>query len=256
MADAMMKISSGQRINSAKDDASGLAIMEKMEAQIRGLDKGIDNTLDMKNLAVTAEGGLAGIDDSLQRVRELTIQAGSGIYTDSDRSIIQSEIDQLLRGINDIAKNTEFNAQKLLDGSFTNKNTASGPDGRGTTVNIPDMTTFAIGLQGYNVTNMKVSNPDEGPDSLKSNLNKLDGAMASVSEARSYLGAIENGFDYTVNSNSTAMLNLAASKSRIADLDFAKGVSDMEKGRVLTEMSIYNQKNQQNMLRNQYSLLM
>ncbi|MDR1664255.1 MAG: flagellin [Clostridiales bacterium] len=243
MSDAMLKLSTMKRVNSASDDAAGLAIMEKMEGQIRGIDRGTDNTLDMKNLVRTAEGGLSGIEDSLQRVRELSVQASNGIYTDSDRQLIQNEVSQLMDGINDVAKNTEFNGQKLLDGSFTEKHTASSADGSGADVTIPNMDAIAIGLDGFDVSK---GNFDIGT---------IDKALSLVSSARSTLGAMENRFDYTVNSNNVMMLNQVAAKSRIADLDMAKGVSDMEKGRVLNEMAIYNQRQQQERARMPLSLL-
>jgi len=265
MSDAMTKLSTMKRINSAADDASGLAIMEKMESQVRGLDQGTDNTLDMKNLVSTAEGALSSIDDGLQRVRELSVQAANGIYNDSDRALIQNEVSQLIQGISSVAKDTEFNKQKLLDGSFTNKNTASSPDGTGASISLPDMGPLALGLQGYNVTDpvtRNVQTQDENGNlssqSVQSygDLDTIDNAISFVNSTRSYIGAIENRFDHTVNSNNISMLNLAASKSRIADLDAAKGASDLNKARILSEMSAYNQRNQQDRMKTQLSFLM
>jgi flagellin-like hook-associated protein FlgL len=113
-------------------------------------------------------------------------------------------------------------------------------------------TTYEDAMQVYQ---NKLKEWIDDPNSLDSRLNTIDSAMASVNDTRAKLGALENRFDYTVNSNSVASLNLAASKSRIIDLDAAKGVSDLEKARVLQEMSVYNQKNQMDMMRNQFSLL-
>jgi len=247
---AMTKLSTMQKVNSAADDASGLAIAQKIESQIRGLDQGIDNTLDMQNLVRTAEGGLSAIDDGLQRIRELSVQASNGIYNDSDRAILQNEIEQLKQGINDVARNTQFNAQNLLDGSFANKNTASYPNGTGATVSIPDMTMLGLGLQSYDVSQAGKTVQD-GVDANNVpkykyepgfDIGAVDRAMASVSEVRSYLGAMDNRFDHTVNSNSITMLNQAAAKSRIVDLDVAKGVTDLERARILNETQIYMQK--------------
>ena len=230
--ESFIRLNTMRRVNSAADDAAGLAIMEKMESQIRGLDQGIDNTLDMKNLINTAEGGLSTINDSLQRIRELSIQAANGIYTDEDRALIQTEVNQLIQGIESMASQTEFNNMPLLDGSFTDKNTASYPDGTGATVNIPDMRSLALGLQGYDVS------------SGSFDLSVIDNAMASVNATRSYLGAMSNRADHTVNSNSITMLNQAAAQSRIADLDVARGINDYNRDRILTQAQIYMQRNQ------------
>jgi flagellin len=243
MGDIMMKLSAMKRINSAADDAAGLAIAEKIETQIRGLEKGSDNTLDMKNLAKTAEGGLSVIDDSLQRIRELGVQAKNGTYTDEDRALMQMEVDQLVDGINQIAKGTEFNNQALLDGSFQNRNTASSPSGTGALVSIPDMSAAALGIGAFDVTKADFD------------LRDVDKAISSVNTARSYLGSMENRFDYTVSSNSITMLNQAAAKSLIADLDVAKGVNDLNRERILNDTRVFMQKNQQESAVSSLSLL-
>ena len=154
---SMMRISTGQRINSAADDAAGLAISERLTAQIRGLDRGTQNVMDMQNLVNTAEGGLSNISDSLHRVRELTVQAQNGVLTDSDRQNIQFEIDQLLNEIDSATQRTEFNGQRLLDGSFSREDgrglhTAADASGRGPTVNIGNMSaSMLLGPESFNV---------------------------------------------------------------------------------------------------------
>ena len=235
MQDTMMRLSTMKRINSAADDAAGLAIAEKMESQIRGLDRGSQNTEDMRNLVRTAEGGLSVINDGLQRIRELGVQASNGIYTESDRELMQMEVDQIAMGINDIARGTQFNNQNLLDGSFVNRNTASSPDGTGALVSISDMSTLALGIKNFDVT--------KGPGTFS--LDDVDRAIGQVSQTRSYLGSMENRFDYTISSNSVTMLNQAAAKSRIADLDVAKGISDYNKERILNDARLFMQKNKQ-----------
>jgi flagellin len=242
MDPAMMKMATMQRVNSAADDAAGLAIMEKIETQIRGLEKGNDNTLDMKNLVKTAEGGLSTIDDSLQRIRELSVQASNGIYNDEDRALIQQEVSQMLQHIDSVAKDTQFNNMKLLDGSFTDKHTASYADGSGATVSIDDMSTSNLGIQGFDVTK-------------EIDLGAIDKALSQVASQRSTLGAMENRFDHTVNANSITLLNQAAAKSRIADLDVAKGMMDVNRARILNETQIYTQKMQQQSAGNTLSLL-
>jgi len=251
MSDAMVKLSSMNRINSAADDAAGLAVAQALEAQIRGLDKGTDNTLDMQNLVKTAEGGLASIDDGLQRIRELTVQASNGIYNDSDRALIQMEIDQMIQGINDVARNTEFNNKKLLDGSFVNQHTASYADASGASVTIPDMSGIARMLSGYSVEGTDAS----GKPNAVEMLGKVDDAMAQVSNTRAYLGAVSNKFDHTVNSNSITMLNQASAKSRITDLDVAKATTDLSRDNTVNQYRAFMQKQQQQQNNTLLSLL-
>jgi flagellin len=148
---SMFRLSTMQRINSARDDAAGLAIANAIETQVRGLDVGTRNTLDMQNLVNTAEGGISTISDAIQRMRELTIQASSGIMTDEQRQLIQHEVSQLADHVNMAARTTQFNGMNLLDGSFTNAHTASDAMGRGATVSIPDMSAIGLGLQNFNV---------------------------------------------------------------------------------------------------------
>jgi len=243
MSSAMIKLASMKRINTAADDAAGLAIAEKLDTQVRGLEKGIDNTLDMKNLVTTAEGGLSTIHDSLQRIRELSVQAANGIYTDDDKKLIQQEIVQLKEHINGVTQQTQFNNMNLLDGTFVNKHTASSADGSGPNISIPAMDTLTLGIKNFDVTK-------------DFNINDIDSAISNVSSARSYLGAMANRLDYNVSSNSISMLNQAAAKSRILDLDVAKGVADVNRDRILNEAQIYSQKRAMEQMSNGLSLLL
>ena len=154
---SMIRISTGQRINSAADDAAGLAISERMTAQITGLDRATQNVQDMQNLVRTAEGGLTNISDSLQRIRELTVQSMNGILTDADRQNIQFEIDALIQEIDDVTQRTEFNTMRLLDGSFSAEDgrglhTSADAMGRGPTVHIGNMNAaMLLGPQPYDL---------------------------------------------------------------------------------------------------------
>lgn len=228
-----MRLASGNRINSAADDAAGAAVIERMQAQINGLRQGIDNVSDMRNLVRTAEGGLDAVNDGLQRARELSLQASNGILTDAQRGIIQNEIDNIMQGIGDTIQNTEFNEQRLLDGTFSDMHTAASPDGSGMTVTIPEMSVEALGLDGYDVT---------GDFSLDT----IDAAMNIVNATRADLGAISNRFEHTMTSNDISALNLAASRSRFADADMAREFSQMERVRLLEEFQImmFNQETQ------------
>ncbi len=240
----MLNISTGNRLNTAANDAAGLAIAEKMNSQIRGLEQGTRNTEDMQNLVTTAEAAMGSISENLQRMRELSIQAANGTLTNSDKALIQEEVNQLKQGISDMVNNTQFNNKQLLNGTFQNQNTASQANGLGMKVSIPNMSLDTLGITNFDVTNPA------------SDVGQIDAAIEKVSEARSQLGAVSNTFSHTINSNSIASLNQAASRSRIADTDIPKAVSDLNKNRMLNQMQILMQnKEQENMQTNQMSLI-
>jgi len=207
------------------DDPAGAAIAETMTAQIRGLEQGSANTADMGNLVRTAEGALSTVTDGLQRVSELTVQAQNGIMTDSDRAIIQNEVNQILENVGGTARETQFNNINILDGSFADRNTASGADGTGMQITIGDMSVDALGLEGFNV-----SDPNA--------LDILSQAMDTVASQRSELGAISNTFQHTISSTDITSLNLQAARSGIVDTDYARAVSDQRRDQVMEEYRV------------------
>lgn len=232
MQSNLQRLSTGQRINSASDDAAGLAIAEKLLANINGLDQGIRNTQDMSNLVSTAEGGLSGLSDSLQRVRELTVQAGNGTLSESGRAIIQGEIEQIMGDIGDQVSRLQFNNQSLLDGSFENQNTASWSDGTGQQVSIPSVSVDSLGLEGFSVLN--------GID-----LGAIDSAISQVGSARAGLGAMSNRMDSTIQSSSIALLNLASARSTIVDTDMARTSSNVQRNNLMQEYRMFMQRSEQ-----------
>lgn len=232
MSPAMQRLASGNRINSAADDAAGLAIMETMTAELRGLDQGTSNTLDMQNLVTTADGGLDTVGDSLNRIRELSVQALNDTNTPANRQMIQNEITQLADHIQSTVSNVEFNGRNLLDGSAQGLNTASGPDGTGATVSINDMSSLAQAVANFNVTG-------------SFNLNDIDDALTEVNSQRAELGAMMNRFDHTANANSVTSLNMADARSRIADADMAAEMAQLSQERVINEMEVLMQQQQQ-----------
>ncbi|WP_250278465.1 flagellin [[Clostridium] colinum] len=234
------RLSSGKKINKAGDDAAGLAIAEKMNALIQGIGKGVNNTYDMQNALKTADGALGSIGDSLQRVRELSLQASSGILSDSDKKIIQEEINQTLASINDMSNNTQFNGQNLLDGSFKDKNVAMNQDGSGTTISIGAVNTDSLGLGNFSVMGDKID------------IDAIDKAINDVSTARVQIGAQINRFDYDISSNSNSELNTIQSKSKISDADMAKESIDRSTNKVLIQYGIFAQKNKTH---TQYNML-
>jgi flagellin len=206
-----------------------------METQIRGFEQGIDNTQDMQNLINTAEGALQGISENLNRIRELTIQAANGTNSASDRQLIQTEIDQLVNEIGDVANRAQFNQIDLLNGTTGDLPTASAADGSGPTVSLPDMSQLADDLRSINVVTGNIND----------NLDIIDQAQNNVSAARAELGTMSNRMDHTINSNSITMLNQAASKSRIADADMGKETTDSSRDQVINDMQILMQRQQQ-----------
>ncbi|POX35128.1 flagellin Hag [Bacillus sp. Ru63] len=234
----MEKLSSGLRINRAGDDAAGLAISEKMRGQIRGLEMASKNSQDGISLIQTAEGALTETHSILQRVRELTVQAGNTGTQDAttDLQAIQDEIDNLLDEVDGISQRTAFNGKNLLDGTQTNGFTfqIGANKGQQLTVNIGDMSTAATGLDmlkaDYKVTTATAANTD-------ALLTKVDSAINKVSSERGKLGAVQNRLEHTINNLSASGENLTAAESRIRDVDMAKEMSEFTKNNILSQAS-------------------
>lgn len=227
------QLSSGKRINSASDDAAGLAIAQKLLTQSNGYDAGWRNAATSQDMVNVADGGLSSITESLQRIRELGVQASNtAIYGDSERKMMQQEIDQLKESITDAAKNTRFNTMNLLDGSMGSSHVASNPDGSGMDINMPNATLEALGIADFDVTG-------------DFDLSVIDEALDKVSSARGDVGATYNRLSYTMNYNSYASLNTTASRSRIEDLDMPKAISDMQKNNLLEQYRLMMQKKQE-----------
>lgn len=226
--DAYTRISTGIQINSAADSPAGLSIVSKMESQTAGLKQGIENTASMNDLSKTAEGALDSINENLGRIRELAVSASNGILTDSDKSIIQGEIDELKKGITDVAKNTEFNTIKLLDGSFADKETAINPDGTGKQISISSATLENLGIEDFDVTG-------------SFDISTIDGALEQVSESRSSLGSISNAFDHAISNSQNSVINLTSAKSNIEDADIVLEVSNMKREKILEQYKQFTQ---------------
>lgn len=223
-------LSSGKRISSAADDAAGLTISEKLETQSNGYDVGKDNAATSQNMLNVADGALASITDSLQRMRELSIQAANdAVYGDSEKSAIQQEIEQLKQGISDIAKNTQFNTMNLLDGTMKTSNVATNSNGFGMQINMPNATLEALGIADYDVTK-------------DFDISKIDDALDKVTSSRTGLGAASNRLDYLMNYNSYASFNLTASKSKLEDLDIPKAITEKRKNEILEQYQIMMKK--------------
>lgn len=247
LAKSTEKLSSGYRINRAADDAAGLAISEKMRAQVRGLNRASDNAQDGISLIQTAEGAMDQQHAILQRARELVVQAGNtGVLDDGQTSgsgdddfqKIQDELNELQKEFTRINEQTEFNKKKLLDGTYTDQYLQVGANddqGISVTINKTDWTapTVTGGAAG------------SGSNLLKDN---IDEAIKSVTTERSKLGAIQNRLEYTVKVDDNTAENMQAAESRIRDTDMADEMTRFSKESILQQAatSMLAQANQAN----------
>lgn len=224
---AIEKLSSGLRINRAGDDAAGLAISEKMRSQIRGLNQGSTNAQDGISLVQTTEGALTETHSMLQRLKTLAVQSSNGTYTDSDRALIQKEVDQLTTEITRIASQTEFNGLNVLskDGQ-TVKFQVGNKDGQ--TISV---TMKAMDAKTLNLDKLDMSTSTKAPTTLTT----IEAAIKTVSEHRATLGAVQNRLEHTIASTDTTSENLQASESRIRDTDMAKEMMEYTKSNILTQ---------------------
>lgn len=234
----MQKLSSGMRINRAGDDASGLAVSEKMRSQVQGLRQAERNTEDGISLIQTTEGYLQTVNDVLQRIRVLSVQAANGIYTAEDRQMIQVEISQLVDEVDRVASQAEFNKMKLFDGSFARGSRISsmwfhiGPNQhQRERVYIQTMTAQALGLRERDGSMVKLSTPEWANETI----GKADAALTMVNKQRADLGAYQNRMEHTAKGLMVAYENTQASESRIRDADMAESSVNFTKNQVLVQ---------------------
>lgn len=228
------RLSSGKRINSAADDAAGLAISEKMKAQINGLSQAQRNAQDAVSLVQTAEGGLKESHSILQRLRELAVQSANDTYTDSDRKEIQIEVDQLVEELTSIGEYTQFNTKSLLDGSFDGQFQVGANQGQTLGLQIADMRAEALGLVDGSGNLVKLADRN----SASAAISVFDNAISKVSSERAKLGAVQNRFGHIINNLSTTETNLIAAESRISNVDMAREIMNMVRYQILVQAGI------------------
>jgi flagellin len=239
---SLEKLSSGFRINRAGDDASGLAISEKMKAQIKGLEQASANAQDAISLVQTAEGATTEIHNMLNRMVELATKAANGTYdTDVDRQAIQDEVDSLVAEIDRITTSTNFNNTKLLDGSL---------DTTPLTLQIGAETTdtITVGVAALDSAGLTINSLDlKTVTGANAAIATVKTAINTVSTERAELGAIQNRLEYTINNLDTTAENMTAANSRIRDTDMAKEMMNYTKMNVLTQaaQAMLAQANQQ-----------
>lgn len=254
---AMQRLSSGLRVNSAKDDAAGLAISNRMTSQIRGLNQAVRNANDGISLAQTAEGALQETTNLLQRMRELAVQSSNDTNSSEDRASLQAEVSQLIEELDRIASTTKFNGRGLLNGSTNAAQFQVGADANQTiSITIAQVSAGALGnyvaaagsgstatpATGVTIASVTVSTATDAQAAIGS----IDAAIGQIDTIRGDLGAVQNRFESTISNLSNISENLSAARSRILDADIAQETSNMTKYNILQQagVSILAQANQ------------
>ncbi|MBI9103404.1 MAG: flagellin [Spirochaetales bacterium] len=243
VAGNMQKLSSGLRINKAGDDASGLAVSEKMRSQIRGLNKASENAENGISFIQSTEGYLQETQDILQRMRELSVQSSNGIYTEEDRMQIQVEVSQLVDEIDRIASHAQFNGMNMLTGRFaaeTGENTVTASMWFHIGANMDQRERINIGTmtsEGLKIRDVgsKEFVSLESPEDANRTIGVLDMALQKVNKQRADLGAYQNRLEHAVNGLNVGAENLQAAESRIRDTDMATEMVEYTKNQILTQ---------------------
>lgn len=239
---SMEKLSSGERINKASDDAAGLAISEKMRAQIRGLNQASKNVQNGVSFIQVASGYLAETTDILQRIRELAVQSANGIFSDEDRAQVAVEVSQLVAEVDRIASSAQFNGMNLLTGRFSRDSDIVMQFQIGANVDqsirayIGTMTATALGLkgmQGEEANIISIGSPDEANQTLST----IDEALKNVNKQRADLGAYQNRMEMAQKGIDIAAENTQAAESRIRDTDMASEMVEYTKNQILSQVS-------------------
>jgi flagellin len=234
LATSMQRLSSGLRINSAKDDAAGLAIATRMDSQFRGMNVAVRNANDGISLAQTAEGGLQTVTDMLQRMRELAVQASNGTNSGSDLSALNTEYTQLSTEIGRTLSAVQFNGQQLLNTSTSFSFQVGANNGQVITVDASSMN-VASGDLSLATTGAASGLDTSTPSANGGNISALDAALTAVNTTRANLGAVQSRFTNTINFLQSAAENQAAAKGRIMDADFATETSNLSRSQILQQ---------------------
>ena len=239
---SMEKLSSGERINKAGNDASGLAVSEKMRSQIRGLNQASRNIGDAVSFIQVSEGYLTETTDILQRIRELAVQSANGIFSDEDRAQVAVEVSQLVAEVDRIASSAQFNGMNLLTGRFSRDSDIVMQFQIGANVDqnirayIGTMTATALGLkgmQGEEANIISIGSPDEANQTLST----IDEALKNVNKQRADLGAYQNRMEMAQKGINIAAENTQAAESRIRDTDMASEMVEYTKNQILSQVS-------------------
>ena len=254
---SMEKLSSGLRINSAADDASGLAISEKMGAQISSLKQASANAKDAVSFLETADGYLSQSTDIVQKMRDLVLKAqNTGVLTETENKAISSELASLRNELDRIGNTAEFNTKKMFDGSLAEKGAtfqigASANPADSITVKLADMTSKGLAGDGKDELSIDISSQEAMNETLKG----LDDALQKITDQRANIGATENRLEYTMKNLATTTTNLSAAQSRIKDVDMAQEIVNYTKQSMLNQVSLSMLSQANSQARNVLSLL-
>lgn len=227
---ALQALSSGSSINSAADNAAGLAQSTSYSVQLSGTAQAMNNAQNGISMLETASGALGQINQGLQDIRTLTVQAGNGALSASDRQMIQSQIGQITQGINQIAGTTQFNGQNLLDGSVSNLTLQVGGNaGQTQNIQLGNLSGSALGISGVDVTTAA---------GQAAALSSLDSAIQQVSSQSASIGAAQSSLSSVMSNQATAYNNLAAAKSQISDTNYAQTTSSLTQSNVQRQASL------------------
>ena len=237
----MNALASGKRINSAKDDASGLAVSTKMKSMIKGLNQASRNIADGSSMLNVASGYLQETTDILQRIRELAVQSSNGIYSDEQRSMIQIEVSQLVSEIDRIASSATFNGLQLFTGRFANGNESitlhiGSQTDQQISFNLEAATSESFGLKNVQGSgeSLSISSPDEANMAIAT----VDEALLRVSKSQALIGANQNRMEVAKKGIDIAAENMAAANSRIEDTDMAEKIVELSKNQILSQSSL------------------
>ncbi len=242
LAMSMQRLSSGLRVNSAKDDAAGLAIAERMTAQVRGMSTSIRNANDGISMAQTAEGALGKVSDSLQRMRELSVQAANATNSDSDKNSLDKEFGELAKEIQRVLGGTSFNGQHMLGADAkafqfqVGANTSSNDAIDITSTNLTtDATITAVAGTDNTGAGRAVIDSTATAASIKTVIDNIDLAISTVSDQRAVMGASQSRFDSVIANLQSSVENQTAARSRIMDTDFAAETANLSRSQILQQ---------------------
>jgi len=246
LSTSMQRLSSGLRVNSAKDDSAGLAIAERMNSQVRGMNVAVRNANDGISMAQTAEGALGKVGDSLQRMRELAVQSANGTNTAEDKANLQAEFQALNDEITRVVDATSFNGNKLLDGTATSFAFQVGANTDATdtitvdSVNLSSVKTALAELAIGKVSTVAdgavtLDDPATGTVNASAAIDGIDDAIAVVTTGRASMGAVQNRFESVISNLQVSSENLNASKGRIMDADFATETMNLSRSQILQQ---------------------
>jgi flagellin len=232
---AMERLSSGKRINSAKDDAAGLAIASKMSTQIRGMNQAIRNSNDGISYAQTAEGALGEVSNMLQRIRELAVQSANGTYSSSDRTNLNSEVSELKAQITSILATTEFNGSRIFNSNASGGTYTAASGGVAIQAGINSGDTVSISFSS--LADLASGTAVDTSANAGTALGNIDTMLKNVDTTRATLGAAQSRLESTVNQLSNNVTNLTDARSRIEDADYSQETTNLAKAQILSQAS-------------------